>query len=199
MMREPQSQRGDGPSRAWYLVAVAAIVCGIAGAVEYVLPRIEAIGDGLQQVIVPGDKEITLKAAGDYTVFHEHQSVVDGKVYATREISGLQLSLTTNAGQAIALRATSTSMEYSFGSRSGSALYSFSAPEAGVYRLNGTFDDGRTEPKVVLAIGQGFFGSLMMTILATIAIALAGILGGVLIAVWVALKRGQAQTAGQRA
>jgi hypothetical protein len=43
------------------------------------------ITDNLTQVVVPGEKDLTLQQKLKYTIFVEEQSVVDGKIYVTRE------------------------------------------------------------------------------------------------------------------
>lgn len=58
------------------------------------------------QVVVPGEMELTLDS-GSYTIFHERQSTVDGRIFSADGIAGLGVTLTSAAGEPVALALTS--------------------------------------------------------------------------------------------
>ena len=86
-----QSQRAGGllPSGAtqgkdsmmrspiWFVVAGVIVIASLAGAVLYLLPRLESAGAGLVRVVVPGNSELTLDKPGTYKYFcslHPHMT-----------------------------------------------------------------------------------------------------------------------------
>lgn len=171
------------PSRLWYVVAVTALLIGCAAGIAFMLPRLAGLTEGFVRVVVPGDHEIELAAAGSYTIFHEPSGTVDGVLYTASDISGLRLTLTSGSGQDIPLGAGSGS-RYTVGGHRGYSIYAFELPEAGTFHLSGAYADGRTEPSTILAISSGFVGRLVSTILGAIAMIFAG--GSV--ALWIGLR-----------
>ena len=162
------------PSRLRYVVAVAALVLGCAAAITFMYPRLASLTEGFVRVVVPGDHEIDLAAAGSYTIFHEPSGTVDGVLYTAENISGLRVTLTGAEGEDIPLSAGAGS-RYTVGGHRGFSIYSFEIAEPGPYRLSGAYEDGRTTPPTILAISSGFVKDLVFTILGTIAIVFAGV------------------------
>lgn len=162
-----------GPGRKWYAIAALIFLAGMGIFGVFLFTQIRGLTQGLQQVVVPGEAELVLEEPGSYTIFHEHQSVVDGRYYSSPdEISGLEVrvvSITT--GEPIALRAPGASTSYSLGGRSGVSIFSFDVAEPGRYRLAARFPEGSGEGQLVLAVGQGFGRKLFVTIVVAIAIA----------------------------
>ena len=68
-------------SPLWFVVAAAIGIAGLVSAYLYLVPRIEAFGAGLHQVVMPGPVTVTLDAAGPYTIFAESGGVVDGRLH----------------------------------------------------------------------------------------------------------------------
>ncbi|MGH6915851.1 MAG: hypothetical protein ACREH3_19345, partial [Geminicoccales bacterium] len=82
------------PGRQWYVFAAAIFVVGIALSVRYLFTSVGELGDELPQIVVPGAAELSLQEPGTYTIFHEHESIVDGRYYSTREnLSGLEVGV----------------------------------------------------------------------------------------------------------
>lgn len=115
------------------------------------------ITDNLTQIVVPGQKELTLQPNLKYTIFLEEESVVDGKVYSlTGNLAGLACRVTSEtSGKNIELRSASISTNYNLGSRSGHSVLEFFTEEAGVYRIACGYGDDREDPQAVLAVGSG--------------------------------------------
>lgn len=181
------------PSRAWYVVAAAVFFGAIIAAVWLAVARIGGMGEGLVQVVVPGAADLTLNAPGTYTIFHERNSQVGGRIYASDTISGLRVTVRSAAsGQDIAVRRPSATSRYNFGGRSGFSAFAFDVDAPGTYRLSAAYDDGRQQPQTVLAVGTGFVGNLLSTIGLVLALAFAGTGAGLAILIVVLLKRRRA-------
>ncbi|MDP6636256.1 MAG: hypothetical protein QGG42_15255 [Phycisphaerae bacterium] len=161
------------PSGWCYVVAGAVLVAGIAGFILFLVGGLSDLSGGLTQMIVPGQHQITLSETGSHTVFHEHRSVVGDKVYSTGPggISGLRCKLVSKAdGREIPLHQGSVSTSYSMGSRSGVSIFDFSIDSPGEYVFSAQYPPGRDGPETVMAIGHGFVGQLLVTILGGIGI-----------------------------
>jgi hypothetical protein len=146
-----------------YLLASLPLIIGIVVCVFLSLKawrNISVFENSLARVVVPGEKILNLTAPGDYTIFHEYRTVVDGIVYSSPEyiISGLSCTLeNAHTGEVIPLKPSTSNMTYSFGSREGRAVFNFSVAEAGKLRFGCLFPGAESkETKTVLAIGQGF-------------------------------------------
>jgi hypothetical protein len=159
----------------------------------FIFPRLQAMNDALIQVVVPGETEMTLDKPGTYTIFHEERSVVGDRVYVSDTISGLQVAVRSAAtGEALPLAPTTLSETYSFGSRSGKSIMAFDITRPGVYRLAAAYEDGRSQPQTILAIGHGFLADLLTTVFVSLALVFGCIAAAVVIVVMVWRKRSQA-------
>lgn len=160
------------PGRWWYLLAAAVLLAGMAGAAAFLFPQLERLERALVRVIVPGAAELKLEQPGRYTVFHEFEGVVDGRYYAAPEVvPGLGVGvIAAESGEPVPVEPPGGRMSYSIGGRSGVSMVSFEIQEPGAYRFFAAYGDRRTEPQVVLAVGQGFGGKLAFVIGVTIAI-----------------------------
>jgi hypothetical protein len=177
-------------SRGWYFLSLAAVVAGFVAMGAFMVPRIMSIGDKLIQVVAPTDTQITLTEPGHYTIFHESETVVDGEVFSSRFISGLRVVLTSvDTGEQVPLAMPSANMTYSFGNRTGSAVFTFDIAKPGNYRLAASYEDGAKEPRAVLAVGHDFMGALMSTILGALGMAFGGFIAGGAIAAVIWRKR----------
>jgi hypothetical protein len=181
-------------SPIWFVVAALIAVAGFAGAAFYLMPRLAAADARMMRVVVPGDAMLVFDKPGPYMIFHEKRSTVDGRYYASDNVDGLSLGLTADeTGAHVQLVEPTTTTSYEIGNRSGTSIYAFTLDKPGRYRLS-TNLAGRRDSKAVLAIGQGVFGALMVTILGAISIAFAGlgVAGAIVIAVlWQRSKAGR--------
>jgi hypothetical protein len=185
----------SGPSRLWYLLPLVVVIAGMACMGAFLSNRLSGLGDSLVQVVVPGDAELTLDP-GSYTIFHESRSMVDGRIFSVDSIAGLGVSLASAADEPVALAPASMSSSYEFAGRSGSAVFNFEIGDPGVYRLSAAYGDGAAGPRTVLAVGKGFGGDILTTLLGALAIAFAGMGLAAAIGWRVFVKRGAARRAG---
>jgi len=159
----------------WFVVAGLIGVGSLVGAVLYILPRLSTAEAGLIKVVVPGNPMLALDKPGTYSIYHETNSTVDGRYYGSDKVDGLKLVLTSAAtGAEVKLVEPKFGTSYKIGNREGTSLYDFTLDQPGRYRLAASLPGGREEPKVVLAIGRGFFGDLMGLIVDGVAIFLVG-------------------------
>jgi hypothetical protein len=144
--------------------------------------------DSLTQVVVPGRVELSLKGGEEYTIFLERQSVINGMVYVTESINGLQCRVRSiETGRSVAVT-TSAGASYSLGSRSGQSILAFQTSQDGRYEMACDYD-GNTGPKAVLAVGTGIVSGILRTVLVSILSMFVGIGGCVAVVLTVIMKR----------
>lgn len=111
--------------------------------------------DGLKQVVVPGNSDLILSEGGNYTVFHEYESVVNGRIYSReQDIPSLMVEFQNKStGIKIPSRSLSGKVTYDHGGRSGKAILEFNIGQPGVYIVSGWYQKSNG-PQVVLAVGK---------------------------------------------
>jgi len=180
-------------SRRWYLVAVALALLGLGGAALFVLPRLGSMDSGLTRVVVPGEARLDL-LPGTYTVFHEHRSVVNGRLYDVGETAaGLTFRIENAAGEGVPL-SSAPSTRYSISGHEGYSVAAFAVDHAGQYTLKAGYDK-QPGPDTVLAIGQGVIGAVFGLVLGTISIAFIGCGAAIVLACVTYVKRRKAREA----
>src|SRR5215212_501664 len=120
-MHEPSG----GPSRIWYAVAAVLVIMGLVLFPGFLWSRIRDLGGALRQVVVPGVADLALEETGEYTIFHERRSAVDGQLYVSSDISGLRVSLSGPGGAAVPLERPAASLRYTFGGREAFSVFTF--------------------------------------------------------------------------
>ena len=187
---EPTAKRP--PGRRWYALAIVIAIAGWVGMAMLLVSRLSVSADRMIRVVVPGEIELRLNEPGNYTIFHEYRSTFEGRVYNVESIPPLEITVRSRAsGAALPLRNT-TAASYTVGNRSGRSLYHFEAASPGAYQLTATYADGRRQPETVLSIDRGFVGELLLTILASLAMAFGGMLLAIALFVVVFRRRRQA-------
>jgi hypothetical protein len=188
----------SGPSAALYVLAVVIIIAGFIVGGMQCAKTFESYDEWLTYVTVPGTKTITLSEAGKYTIYHEHTTVLDGQPHSTTnaEAAALEYTLTNKAsGKQITLASPATDETYTLGARQGVAIMVFTIDEPGDYQFDARYRDGRTEPKLVIAIGQGIVKRIFKGILVPMAAIGAGLVIGIIIIIVTAVGRGRAKRA----
>jgi len=142
------------PGIGYYLLGIGIIVLGLVALLAFTIFGMES---GIQ-IVVPGNKEITLGKEGGYEIFYEYQSIVDNKVYSTdKTMPPIQVNLKCKAtGQEIGMRPISDTDIYtiSYGSkdRKGCAIWYFNIEQKGIYEFSAFYTDGAKSPEIVLNI-----------------------------------------------
>ena len=179
------------PSRKYYFLAGVVFIGGIALFAGFLFKGLSGMGAGLQQVVAPGETDLTLREPGNYTIFYEYHSVFANKVYSTdQEVSGLECSLVSKHNTSrIALSPSSMSSSYQFSGRSGRSILEFNIDQPGVYTLTAAYPPNRQGPEVVLAVGKGFATGILTTVLEAIAIMFGSMGTAVVITLVTMIKR----------
>lgn len=191
MAQVPSVSPKKVPSRWWYAVAVLTLIAGLGAMGLFLFSRLTTLGEGMTQIVVPGERSLALTPAS-YTIFHERVSVVDGKVYNSGGIGGLLVSVTGPDGATVPLSTASITSRYQFGGREGVSVFDFTIATAGDYVVKGAYDEGQSGPQTVIAVGAGFATSLFVTIIGGLAFAFTGAGLTIAIALIVFLRRRRA-------
>jgi hypothetical protein len=144
-------------------------MAGGVGLFGYALWRgLSHVTDGLVQVVVPGDAELSLKHEQLYTVFLESQSVVNGKIYSTNgSVNGLECRVKSAASEApIPIRRSVMSTTYELDGRSGHSVLEFRVPSDGSYGFSCSYGNTGYGPETVVAVGSGVTGRIIWTVFA---------------------------------
>lgn len=172
------------PSQWYYALGVAVILAGLSLFAYALFHGIDHVTDGLTQIVVPGEKDLTLMPRLKYTIFLETESVVDGRIYSTTEsISGLTCEVTSEtSGDEIETRLPTMDTTYSLSGRSGRSVFEFVTGEGGDYRVACGYGEGSQGPQTVVAVGSGMGENIFSTVMKSTLSFFGGcILGGAII------------------
>lgn len=151
----------------WYAaIGVFFMLAGAGLFVFFLLSGLSHITESLTQVVVPGKADLTLKTPGRYTIFLEEQSVVNGRIYSTRQsVNGLKCTVTSQPGKrVILLRNPGMSTTYTANGRAGRSALEFTVEEGGTYELACGYPEDAKGPETVLAVGTGVGEKIMGTV-----------------------------------
>ena len=167
------------PGIGYYGLAVLIIVLGFAAFAGSIYSGITDAESSLLQMVAPGGANLFLKEPGEYIIFYENNSYLNGTLYSTGEqMSGLEILVKEKAtGIDLATYPAKSSFTYSLGNRSGRSIMAFTTPRAGIYQVNASYS-GRAGPRIVLAIGKGIVEGIFSSIM----ISLAALFGSIVIA-----------------
>ncbi|PYG89032.1 hypothetical protein LY28_00852 [Ruminiclostridium sufflavum DSM 19573] len=180
------------PGRFLYAVSGLLFVAGIILLTAVLMTGVNSSVDRINnKVVVPGAGVVELKEPGDYSIYFEHRSVLDGRTYNTDNINGLVCKLkNAETGEYINLENPTINSRYSVNGREGRSLFQFSIEKAGKYELDARYESGEGE-EAVLAIGKGFGMSLLKTMLTGFGTLIITIGGAIVIFVVTLKKRGE--------
>jgi hypothetical protein len=184
------NDRPAGPSW-WYCVGGGVVILVGLGLFLYtILHGISHVTDSLAQIVVPGERDLTLMPKLKYTIFLETQSVVDGRIYSTKSVSGLSCLVTSQAsGKSIDTYQPAMNTTYSTGARDGSSVLEFRTEESGVYRVSCDYGAGIQGPQVVVAVGSDVAERIFSIVTKSLASFFGGfMLGGAVILTVVVLR-----------
>jgi hypothetical protein len=153
-------------SRGWYVVAALLFIAGGVGAGWTLWSGLSDIGASIVRITVPGSGELTLDKPGSYTIYHEREGVTEGHVSAVESLAGMTVTVSDEAtGAKLAVKMPSFTGSYTIDGHNGVSVLAFDAPQPGRYRLAGAYDNGRSDPKTVLAVDLGLFGRMFHSII----------------------------------
>lgn len=188
-----------GPGRVWYGVAAGVLVVGLAIAgvmANRGIEGVRSLGTAHVRAVMPGTTPFTVTETGEYILFHEYRSTVDGTVYSNPEqVPGLQCLVVVRAGGTggatpVRLSSSSANYTYSFGSRSGVSVAEFTVETPGEYLLTCAYSNGRNEPRVVMVVGrpEGFIEGIF-SIIGAVGVGLLAIIAAIVIFAVTLVKR----------
>jgi len=182
------------PGRWYYALAALIFIAGETCFFLYLFSNMGSIGEGLTQVVVPGNSDLVLSETGKYTIFYEYQGAVNGTVYSTAQnISGLRVEIENKStGLKLPLSSPQVSQTYSVGGRSGRAILEFDIANPGVYELVGSYPNG-SGPEVMLTVGKGILYNIMTTVAVGITLSLGSGILAIAVAGIVYMKRKDAR------
>jgi hypothetical protein len=177
-------------SKVGYWLAPIPLILGLALAGWLAWTEVAALQNALVRFVVPGTSVLNLDAPGTYTIYHEADSVVDGKLYSAPNIAGLSVNVTAEAsGQQMAVVVPGFSSSYSVGGHSGKSVLAFDIATPGRYRLAAAYSGGQSGPQTVLAVSRGFFGRLIGAIFGAIAAVFAGFIAALVLVLTTYFRR----------
>lgn len=162
-------------SKAGYWLAPLPLIIGLAIAAWIGIDAAHKIGNAFTRFVIPGSGVVALEKPGTYTIFHETQSVIDGRIYAVKNVPGIKVDVAPEAGGApIPVTTPNGHSTYSVGSSKGESLLAFTVAQPGRYRVTAAYNPGQNGPQTVLAVSKGIFGTLFRAIVIVIGSVLLG-------------------------
>jgi len=163
--------RSDVSPGVWYYgLAVLIIIIGFAAFAGFMYQGILNIQNDLIQMKAPGTSMLNLSEAGEYTIFYENRSYLNGSIYSTADqMPKLHVSLKDMAtGSDLVLHPPDESITYSLGDRNGRSVMAFDVIRPGVYQINASYF-GSEGGEFVLAVGKGIEQGMLSSIIFSIA------------------------------
>jgi hypothetical protein len=182
-----QSGVPSRPSALFYFLGVLIILAGAGIFVVTLVGGLTKITGEMSRVVVPG--EVTFPCQpGAYTIYHEYESTMNGKVYQAESIAGMSVNLKDGGGNPVALGTPFGSSRYQLGSRAGRSIFAGRVVTGGACTLTAGYPSG-SGPETVVAIGRGLGGAIVK-IIAVGGISMgAGITIGTIVIVMTARRR----------
>lgn len=156
--------RRKKPSVVNYVVASLIMVGGVVGCIVFLISRLSVLGEQ-PTYLVPGTHTLECTEAGFYTIFHEYQTVVDGKYYSSPpgSLTGLTCTVISETDDTLQVTPLKSKSTYSFGSREGYGILKFKVETPGTYTFEAILPEGHTD-QAVLTISHGFVSDILFTI-----------------------------------
>lgn len=190
-MEKPAQKLSIGP----FITGGAIILLGIIFFVGNLISGLAKIDSGMIRFIAPATTVLSLDKEGEYTIFHEYRSTMDGRVFSDSNLPSARVSVKSQAtGKEIPLNSSSTRSTYSMGSREGMSLFNFNVEAPGKYDVNVEFPDSGKDYQTVFSVVHDFGKDLVVLILNCVGILLVALFAGIglivlhLVRNWGALK-----------
>jgi Protein of unknown function (DUF2510) len=178
------------PALFWYWVAGAAVMAAVVWFALSLFLGIRSIDgqvEGLQRVPIPGQAEVSFAEPGGYTLYYEGWGAADEQP----TVPPFRVSLASVGGEEVSIRDYGGSQTYDLGGHSGRALATFRIEEPGTFLLRTEGEPQDVEANV--AVGRSVGRGILLTVIPTLAGTLILVLGGVVLAVAVAVRRNRAR------
>lgn len=158
------------PSRWRYLLGLLFALGGVFG---FVVLLVNTVSPDLR-IVMPRSHQIEM-GKGNYTLFYEYRSEINGQVYSSEiEVPGIRVAVISPDGAGVELAQLTMNENYKIGGRLGYSVLEFQVEKDGIYTIVGGFPDGTTGTDIVMAIGKKDPGSVLFATLS--------LLGGLIVA-----------------
>jgi hypothetical protein len=180
------------PGKGWYWFGALAIVAGGVGAIALFIAGVVSTSrtvDDFARFVAPAeDIPLNFLRDGEYTIYCESESTVDGRPISVdpRVCGTVDLALVGPEGGEVVIRSDNTSFSFSTSGRVGESIAKVRIPSSGTYLMSAD----SAEP-VAIAVGRGQLGRLALFIGGGIAAGLAGLAIGLTVIIVTAVKRGR--------
>jgi len=184
------SMQPHRPSRSWYLVAGSALVGAVAWVAAGVFLGSQAVDrqvDGFQRVAVPGETVVTFSKSGGYVLYLE--SPISNATIESNPTFTASL-VPVSGGEEVPMRDYGNAIGYRANGYDGWPARTFQIDAPGQYVLSGDagVESGQRNLAVGPSTGATMFRSAVLTAIGAVAL----VIGGVVLAVVVALRRRRA-------
>ena len=127
------SPRKVRPGRAWYLLALAVFLGGVALLAAGLL-GVKGQVDGFQRVPLPQGGQVSLPHSGGYVLYYEAPGVASGQFPSFN----VTVAPASSAASAKSLQPYTADVTYNFGSRQGRAVLTLQVAHPGTFRVVAT-------------------------------------------------------------
>src|SRR6476620_4714758 len=144
------------PRRKWYIMAVLMILAGIilipAAIIIPVLSSPKPVA-----FIVPGSRDFNLTLPGKYVLWHNYDTIFEGKTYSSNALpGGLLLQISNVTARSIVPLVPDQSTAVSSGNDARRSIATFTITNSGQYLLSVR----GTAPEMVFSFGKSVFGNI---------------------------------------
>ena len=170
------------PSRAWYWVAAAIVLLGVAAGIAWgtlATLRAHEQAQDLPRTGLPGRLEVRATAGDSTLVFFEGEGKPSPE--------DLGLTVTGPDGSQVPVRPYDVRMEYEIAGWTGTPVASFSAPSTGTYSIAAQKSSRAGD----ISVGDNFLRAQVVDIVGALALIGASITLGLVIVVVIILRRSQ--------
>lgn len=142
-----------------YTIAVLIFVASLILFFYSVKSNFKGLGATIKKYEFPGEVDVQLSEVGDYSIYHEYISRIDGKEVDNNElnISSIKVKLVNaSTGENVELSQPDSYKKYNYRGRAGVKMLQFQNESVGEYRLKSSLKGLEKPDKYVLTLEKGF-------------------------------------------
>ena len=136
--------------------------------------------------IVPGSHPFNLTSPGEYVLWHNYDTIFEGKTFSSNALpGGLQMQLSNITARTVVPLVPDQSTTVSSGSDARRSVATFTVTNPGQYLLSVQ----GAAPEMVFSFGKAMFGNMAAGVIAAIVLAPTLLISGLVIGVWALITR----------
>jgi hypothetical protein len=178
----------DRPAAIWYAIGALIIITGMVAALVGALHDVSGLDSKFTRFAMPGSVDLHIVEPGQYVIYYEHRSVVDGEIFQTPSVTDIKCSVTNRSGEAVAINPTAYTATYTLGGREGTTLAEFSVPSPGTYVISCAYPSGKGT-RVALAVAPSIAGDTLAKMFKWVALALGSLGVGLVVLIVTVVRR----------